>query len=470
MSPPTRSTLQLDLKCLKTKQIVPKVSPIGIAAVAVMVLASIIVSLSIKPQQKQSISTLVPLGVINITEQAEAIASLPQDTPPPASNDINQDWLVEDVRNEDTLSQIFNRLGLSSKQAYALIKHKDAEPLVHIHPGEQIEIIRRPGTTADTYTLDKLKYKYKLDTFNTLVATNVNGEYEFDTEVREPVIRYRTSTTTIQNNLFDSAQNADIPYNIVSSLTTIFGWQRDFAKDIQPGDQFSIIYEELYLDAEKVGEGLVIAAQLKSGGKILRAVRHIGDDSRINYYAPNGDGIQGSFLRTPMKVATVTSKFSNKRFNPVLKKWKAHRGVDYGAPMNTPILATGDGVVKFTGTKSGYGKTVILRHGGKYQTLYAHINHFKQGIQRGSRVKQGDVIGYVGKTGWATGTHLHYEFRVNGTHMNPLTIDLPKSAPIPKKYRSKFREDATRWVSYFEQALQLAQDKRQPVPLTQNDS
>ncbi len=378
----------------------------------------------------------------------------------PEQKPVNWNWQTERVRKNDTLSQIFNRLGLGSREAYALVAMELAAPLGRIQPGEEIKVVTQTSQTGSKKVTLRLLH-YKLDQFNTLVVNGTENGFQIHTETREPVVRIRTEKATIWSSLLGAAKEENIPHDVVYDLTSIFGWQVDFAKNIHGGDQFAVIFEELYLDDKRVGVGNVIAAELITGDKLLRAVRHVDEDQRVSYYTPEGNGIQGSFLRTPIKFGRVTSKFSNKRYHPILKKWRAHKGVDYGASMKTPILATGDGVVRFAGTKNGYGRTLILRHGGKYETVYAHMNNFKKGIRSGARVKQGDVIGYVGKTGWATGPHLHYEFRVNGRHMNPLTVELPKSAAIDDRYRTQFRQYASNWVAQLDQV--------NGIPLAKND-
>lgn len=371
-----------------------------------------------------------------------------------------KDWRVEKVKKRDTLSQIFNRLGLSSSDAYSLVEVEEAAPLKLIRPGQNIEVIITPSKEEKGKEV-LAALRYKLDKFSSLVVLRIDQGFKADIEVKEPTIEHRLAKATIDHSLLGAAKNADIPYDIVYKLASIFGWQIDFARDIQPGDQIALIYEELILDDQVVGQGQIVAAELLTADKQYRAIRHIDEENRVTYFAPDGDGIQGSFLRSPIKFARVTSKFSKKRFHPIQKKWKAHKGVDYGAPMKTPILATGDGVVTLAGSKKGYGKTVVIKHGHKYQTLYAHMNSYAKGIKSGSRVKQGDVIGYVGKTGWTTGPHLHYEFRLNGIHQNPLTVELPKSAPIDTKYHKAFQKEAEVWVA--------ALDRAGRIPLAQND-
>ena len=272
-----------------------------------------------------------------------------------------------------------------------------------------------------------------------------------ETITRTPEIRVRSGKATIWTNLLDAAKGVGMEFETVYALAQLFGWQVDFAREIRGGDQFSVLYEELYLDNRKVGNGDILAAELIISNRRLRAVRHVDARGRSTHYAPNGDGIQRSFLRSPLKFARVTSRFSHKRFHPIFKKWRAHRGVDYGAPRGTPVLSTGDGVVTMARRDHGYGKTIRIRHGGKYTTLYAHLNGFATGMKSGVRVQQGEVIGYVGSSGWATGPHLHYEFRVDGVHRNPLTVKLPKSAPIARQHLREFLAHAGEWVARLEQ-------------------
>ena len=413
---------------------------------------------------------LASLELVITRDQASPLADLGQEHLPaptegtpanPLESALHEgNWMTETVRRGDTISHIFRRLGISIREALALVKLKDAAVLEKITPGEEIHVTKL--TPMDGTTRERLeKLKYELNQFTTLLVRRKDDGYVTDIVRREPEIHYRTSRATINSSLLGTARNAGIPFDVVYSFADILGWQVDFSRDLRKGDQFTVIFEELYLDGEKIGNGQVVATELVTMDRNLRAVRHVGDNGRVTYYAPDGEGIQGSFLRSPIKYARVTSSFSKRRLHPIQKIWKPHNGVDYGAPLNTPVHSTGDGVVIFVGSKNGYGRTVILRHGEQYQTLYAHLNRYRKGLRTGKRVEQGEVIGYVGKTGWATGPHLHYEFRVNGRHMDPLTVDLPKSDPIDQRYRDDFLREAAHWVAQLESA--------DPIPLAQND-
>ena len=364
-------------------------------------------------------------------------------------------WSTSKVRKRDTLSQIFNRNDLGSRLAYKLAQLEDAKPLLKIRPGQEL-ILGKDELGA------LIELKYPVNKFDTLIVRfDEQQNPSIEMEIQEPEIRINNAKATIEHSLLGASQNAGVPLNTMYNFIALFGWQVDFTNDIHKGDHFSIIYEELYLDNEMVGNGKIIAAELMVSGRTLQAVKHEDDDGFIDYFSPNGDGIKGTFLRSPLKFGHITSSFSKNRMHPIKKIWRAHKGVDYGAPRGTPIMATGDGVVRSASRKGGYGKTVIIRHGGKYDTVYAHLNGYAKGIRGGSRVKQGDVIGYVGSTGLATGPHLHYEFRINGIHKNPVTVEFPKSEPIDKKYLPQFKKMSSRWIAELDHLRDIAIAKLQ---------
>ena len=373
------------------------------------------------------------------TAAAPVRDSSPAEAKPAANADYA--WVTATVKKRDTLSRIFERHGLRINDAYAVVELDDAAPLRSIRPGQKIQLAMddRGGALA--------ALRYGLGEFTTLHIAAEDGRFTAEVITRTPEIRLRGAKAVIQTSLLRAAKRAGIGFETIYDLAQLFDWQIDFAREIQRGDQFAVIFEERYVDGEKVGNGDIIAAELIASGRRLRAVRHVDEHGRRAYYAPNGDGIERSFLRSPVKFGRITSNFTHKRFHPILKKWRAHRGVDYGVARGTEVRSTGDGVVTLAGNRTGYGKTVTVRHGAKYTTLYAHLRGFAKGIKTGARVKQGDVIGYVGSTGWATGAHLHYEFRVGGVHRNPLTVELPSSDPIAERYKPAFLTRADAWVA-----------------------
>lgn len=255
-----------------------------------------------------------------------------------------------------------------------------------------------------------------------------------------PVEKERVVTSgTIEQSLYLAAEEANLKQSTIMELANIFQWELDFARDIRKGDQFALVYDRLYRDGSYIGDGDILAAEFMRGGKAHRAIRFTTDDGTTSYYSPDGQSMRRTFLRHPVDVVRITSKFNPNRMHPVLHKIRAHRGVDYGSPHGSPIYATADGTVKFAGSKNAYGKTVVLQHGQKFSTLYAHMSRISDKSKVGKRVKQGDVIGYVGKTGRVTGTHLHYEFRVNNEQIDPLKIELPAAEPIEAKYLPELR-------------------------------
>ena len=243
-----------------------------------------------------------------------------------------------------------------------------------------------------------------------------------------------------------SSQAVGLNYRLVEKLVDIFGWDIDFAMDVRANDQFRIVYEKKYKDGKLVELGDILVAEFINKGKTYRAVRYIDPDGRTSYYNPQGRNLAQAFIRTPVKFTRISSKFNLKRRHPILHKIRAHKGVDYAAPTGTPVKATGNATVEFVGRKGGYGKVVILKHRKNYTTLYAHLSRFGK-IKKGQQVRQGQVIGFVGQTGLASGPHLHYEFRINGKHRDPLKVKLPKGNPIVKKYKQDFSQHSQKMLA-----------------------
>jgi len=276
-----------------------------------------------------------------------------------------------------------------------------------------------------------------------------------------PVEKERVVTSgTIEQSLYLAAEEADLKQSTIMELARIFQWELDFARDIRKGDHFSIVYDRLYREGRYIGDGDILAAEFVRGGRTHRAIRFTNNEGNTDYYSPDGQSKRRTFLRHPVDVVRITSKFDPNRLHPVLHKIRAHRGVDYGAPHGSPIYATADGVVKFSGNKSAYGKTVTLQHGDNISTLYAHMSRISDKSKVGKRVKQGDVIGYVGRTGRVTGTHLHYEFRKNKKHVDPLKIELPAASPIAKAYRAELKAVSDEMIAQMRSVIPSAREER----------
>lgn len=342
-------------------------------------------------------------------------------------------WETYTIKSGDSLANIFREWQLSPTTLHNIVtSSKLAKSLADIHPGETLKLQR--DDDGDLLELVVVRSPTK-----SLVISKTETSYDSELVTRKVDIQHAFSSGTINTSLFIDGQNSGLTDAQIMEMAGIFGWDIDFALELRKGDSFKLMYEEHFLDGEKLSNGPILMAEFHNNKKTYRAVRYTTPDGDTSYYDPeDGRNKKRTFLRTPVKFARISSRFSGKRFHPKLKKWRAHRGVDYAAPTGTPVKAAGKGKVIFRGKKGGYGKVVIIQHGSKYTTLYAHLSKYARSSKKGSTVSQGQIIGYVGKTGLATGPHLHYEFRVNGVHRNPLTVKLPKADPINKKYRKDF--------------------------------
>ena len=410
--------------------------------------------------QSETISLASETGpqrdLIKITSKAATIEPITDARYYPEQPDYN--WITIKIKKGDSLSKIFDRLGLSHKDAIELASVNNMKSLNYLNVGQKLEI----KTTLDN---EFAGLKYNINRIKTIeVNKDSKGEIVSTIEELEPQIRIRDVTAPIDGNLFSTADNLKIPNRIISKLSTIFRWDIDFARDIKEGDRFSLIFEEQYINDELIVTGDILAAEFIINGDITRAIRHKDENGNSHYYTPEGKSLRKAFMRNPIKFAKITSGFTKRRYHPVLKKWRAHKGVDYGAPKGTPIMATADGLISHIGRKGAYGKAIVISHGKSYSSLYGHMKGFRKGLKNGSRVKQGQIIGYVGSTGLATGPHLHYEFRIDGKHVDPLAVDLPKSLPIASDELNEFIAASEKWIRRLD-ALQ-----GQPIATVESNS
>ena len=361
-----------------------------------------------------------------IAEQTptEEPAELPQMSP---------SWDIHKIASGDSLARIFKARKLSPTVLHRIVNSSDeAAQLANIKPGQELRFLFDDEQELSELQLIKSPVE-------SLHIRAVDDSYEAELVSKAVERRTASATGTIESSLFVDGQAAGLSDSQIMELAALFGWDVDFALEIRAGDQFRVIFEEQYLDGEKYKNGPILAAEFVNRGTVYQAYRFEDDKGEIGYYDEEGRNKRRAFIRTPIKFARISSRFTNKRWHPVLQKWRSHKGVDYAAPTGTPIKATGAGKVIFRGWKGGYGRVVIVQHGGKYQTLYAHMSKFTGKVKAGSRVKQGQIVGYVGKSGLASGPHLHYEFRINGVHRNPLTVKLPKSLPLPQNQLAAYR-------------------------------
>jgi len=363
---------------------------------------------------------------------ASAAQSAPAAEPEAAAEPLDGARIDLLVERGDTLDVLFRRNGLSLADLAALAALPEAgEHLRRIKPGDEFEITHSEGRI--------LTLRRELNDVDVLsVARGAGAGFVATTEKRAIDVRTVGAHGTIRTSLFEAGIAAGMADAVTMDMAYIFQWDIDFIQDVRVGDSFTVVYEELWRDGVKLGNGDVVAAQFVNQGKTYRAARYLDAGGRSDYYTPEGRSVRKAFLRAPVEFTRISSNFNPNRRHPVLNTIRAHRGVDYAAPTGTPVIAAGDGKIVSRGVNGGYGNAVVLQHGGNITTLYGHLSRF--GKQRvGSRVKQGDVIGYVGKTGLATGPHLHYEYRVGGAHKNPRTVPLPAADPVPGEYREDFQ-------------------------------
>jgi murein DD-endopeptidase MepM/ murein hydrolase activator NlpD len=335
------------------------------------------------------------------------------------------------VGRNDTLDRIFRRFDLSLTDLASIrLLPGIREGLDLLKPGDQITVTHSngdlQGLTRQISLTQTLSVQRKAEGFAALIIEN---------PTESTIVSKRGRITS---SLFEAATAADISDQTALALANIFGWDIDFVLDIRAGDEFSVIYEQIWQDGALVRDGSIIAAQFVNDGRTFRAVRYQLPDGSYDYFAPDGHSMHKAFLRAPVDFTRVSSRFNSSRLHPILNTIRAHKGVDYAAPTGTPVRAAGDGRIQMRGRYGGYGNAIVLEHGGGVTTLYGHLSRFARGVAQGTRVRQGQIIGYVGMTGLATGPHLHYEYRINGAYRNPQTVKLPDATPIAADLRADF--------------------------------
>ncbi len=367
------------------------------------------------------------------------------------ANDII--WKHEKVRKGDSLARIFKRVGLPFSTLHKIISSGNlGKEFKHIKPDQIFDF----GYSQERF----IQLRLATSKTRTLSATLDSGRWALGERLKDVEIRNEYAQGIIRDSLFVAGNKAGLSDTTIMQMAEIFGWDIDFALDIRRGDSFSIIYEGQYVNGEKIGSGRIIATEFTNRSKVHRAMYYTDKDGNSDYYALNGRAMRKAFLRTPVKFSRISSRFTKKRWHPILKKWRSHKGIDYAAARGTPVLATSNGKISFKGKKGGYGKVIFIQHGKKYTTVYGHLHRYAKSIKKGKSVEQGQVIGYVGSTGLATGPHLHYELRVNGVHRNPLTIKLPQANAIAKRHMPDFQSLST---SLFNQ-LALLSSPQATVP------
>lgn len=342
-------------------------------------------------------------------------------------------WYKEHVRRDDTLNSVLSRLNVHNQEAMNFISRDKiaSEIVTTLKPGHNLE--------AQTDSLGNLiSLEYQLNTNQFITVKQTATGYEASKVAHSLENRPILKSAKIRSSLFGAADDANIPDAIAIQVAEMFESEIDFNTDLRRGDHFNVIYEGNYDQGELLKTGDVLAAEFVNNGKTYSAVGYRDAMNVMQYYTPDGKSLHKSFLRSPLEFTRISSGFSSGRFHPVLQRMRAHKGVDMAAPIGTRVKASGDAIVDFVGQKGGYGNVIVLKHNNGISTVYGHLSRFADGLHRGENVTQGDIIGFVGMTGLATGPHLHYEFLLNGEHRDPMTVALPKADPIKDQDKTAF--------------------------------
>ncbi|HEX8594609.1 MAG TPA: peptidoglycan DD-metalloendopeptidase family protein [Pseudomonas sp.] len=390
----------------------------------------------------------------NATAPSSSTEAAPAPKAPAVARNANHREVV--VAKGDTLSTLFEKVGLPAATVHdVLASDKQAKQFSQLKNGQVLQFELSPD--------GQLKQLHsKISELESISLSRGDKGFTFGREISKPNVRTAYVHGVINSSLSQSAQRAGLSHTMTMDMANIFGYDIDFAQDIRKGDEFDVIYEQKVVNGKTVGTGNILSARFTNHGKSYSAVRYTNKQGNTNFYTADGNSMRKAFIRTPVDFARISSMFSMGRKHPILNKIRAHKGVDYAAPRGTPIKATGDGKVLLAGRRGGYGNTVIIQHGDTYRTLYGHMQGFAKGIQTGGSVKQGQVIGYIGTTGLSTGPHLHYEFQVNGVHVDPLGQKLPMADPIAKSEKQRFMQQSQPLMARMDQekATMLASSKR----------
>ncbi len=391
----------------------------SILQIALVLLVAVLASVPRTPEPEQPVAAA----------SAQPVATTPAPAPQEASIAFSTIEVV--VNRNDTMDRLFRRFELNLADLATLRGLPELRSqLDRLKPGELLRLMHRGG--------ELVGLERKLSDSETLKVTRDANGFSSDVLENPLEIHTRTASATIESSLFQAAADASLDDRVAFELAEIFQYDIDFVLDIQQGDRFTVVYEEVFQDGEPLRTGKILAAKFVNEGREYRAVRYVDAQNNADYFAPDGRSLRKAFIRAPVQFSRISSRFNPSRRHPVLNTIRAHRGVDYAAPVGTPVRAAGDGRVRFAGRQGGYGNVLELEHGSGVVTVYGHLSRFAARMHRGQRVDLGQVIGYVGKTGLATGPHLHYEYRIRGVHKNPQTVALPDAEPIAATERDRF--------------------------------
>ncbi len=343
-------------------------------------------------------------------------------------------WREERVQRGDTIGALLARAGVDDPDAMHFLRSDpSARPIYQLRPG-------RPVRVAVDEEGDLVAIRFLTSSGDQLAIQRVGDGFRATQAAPVEEVRTMLRSGEIVSSLFAAADTAGIPDPVIVSLADVFAGEIDFYHDLRRGDRFTVVYEARYVDGEPSGTGRIIAAEFHNRGTPHRAFWWRDADGKGGYYSDIGRNSRAAFLRSPMELTRITSGFTMARFHPIMRDWREHKGIDYAAPTGTPVRVTADGVVAFVGWQNGYGNVIFVRHEGKYSTVYGHLSRFATSLKAGDKVSQGDTIGFVGMTGWATGPHLHYEFRVADQPRDPMSAEIPTASPLTAERLPAFKE------------------------------
>lgn len=397
---------------------------LALAALCIAIALSYFLVKTYRTQQKNNYTHLT-LSLPKVLQQNSTPTQGPKET----------EWRTIKTRAGDSLASVFKRAGLS-RQTLQLVLHRNqhVRNLSKIRPNQEIQIhLIKQQLQELIMPLSATQY---------ITVQRKNGRYATQIHLYKTQNHDQYLTATVRGSLYGTAKKMGIPRKLIQQMTDIFNWEIDFSKEVQTGDQFSIVYQASYREDKLVGTGDIIAVTYTHRGKTHRAIRHVNSAGDYTYYTPEGGSLKKAFSRYPLKFSHISSTFSLARRHPILHYKRPHRGIDLAAPIGTPIRATGDGRIEIIDRQNGYGNMIKLAHDKTYTSIYGHLLKFQKGLAKGDRVKRGQIIGYVGQTGLATGPHCHYEFHINHHPKNPTTVALPHGAPVPKHLASAFKTNA----------------------------
>jgi len=362
-------------------------------------------------------------------------------TPNPSSI---QTKIIHIVEKGENLSLIFEKYKVSLNNTYQIFKKDKSNEIKSILPNDRLEFLSTGGKLQEIliHKGPLLSYHIELSPKITIKRSD-----------KKPELMNSFKTGLIESSFYLAGLNNDIPESVIMDLAYIFGWDIDFVFDIRAGDRFKILYETPFVDGQQIENGSILFAEFYNQDNRYTAIRYKGKNKKWEYFNENGGSLEKAFLRAPLDFAYVSSHFNPNRRHPILNTIRAHNGVDYAAKRGTPIRSTGEGVIQFAGWKSGYGRTIVIRHGGEITTLYAHLDKYHPSITKGMKISQGQTIGYVGDSGLATAPHLHYEFRIGEKRTDPLNVPLPSASPIDKSIMDQFQELRNNYIDLADQLL-----------------